>query len=93
MVGFGGLGIFGAVPRFTEARWIKYYKGIIGSLVGDYGPFYTGLALATAWWYWLRFRGRVVPLALELDGRAVAPDRWTAIIVVGGDLGLPGPLL
>ena len=38
MVGFGGLGIFGAVPRFTEARWIKYYKGIIGSIAGDYGP-------------------------------------------------------
>lgn len=92
MVGFGGLGIFGAVPRFTEARWIKYYKGIIGSLVGDYGPFYTGLTLATAWWYWLRFRGRVAPLVLKLDGQAIAPDRWTAIIVVGGDLGPDFPI-
>jgi diacylglycerol kinase family enzyme len=92
MVGFGGLGIFGAVPRFTEARWIKYYKGIIGSLAGDYGPFYTGLTLATVWWYWLRFRGRVSPLALELDGQPIAPDRWTAIIVVGGDLGPDFPI-
>ena len=92
MIGFGGLGIFGAVPRFTEARWIKYYKGILGSLVGDYGPFYTGLALATVWWYWLRFRGRVVPLVLDLDGEAIPPDRWTAIIVVGGDLGPDFPV-
>ena len=92
MVGFGGLGIFGAVPRFTEARWIKYYKGIIGSIAGDYGPFYVGLTLATVWWYWLRLRGRIAPLVLELDGQAIDPDRWTAIIVVGGDLGPDFPI-
>jgi diacylglycerol kinase family enzyme/thymidylate kinase len=92
MIGFGGLGIFGAVPRFTEARWIKYYKGIIGSIAGDYGPFYTGLSLATAWWYWQRLWGRVVPLVLELDGVAMEPDGWTAIIVVGGDLGPDFPV-
>jgi diacylglycerol kinase family enzyme len=92
MVGFGGLGIFGAVPRFTEARWIKYYKGIIGSLAGDYGPFYTGLTLASAWWYWRRLRGRIGPLVLELDGQAIKPDRWTAIIIVGGDLGPDFPI-
>jgi len=92
MIGFGGLGIFGTVPRFTEARWIKYYKGIIGSVAGDYGPFYTGLTLATLWWYWQRLRGRIVPLVLELDGEATEPDRWTAIIVVGGDLGPDFPV-
>ena len=92
MVGFGGLGIFGAVPRFTEARWIKYYKGIIGSLAGDYGPFYTGLTLATVWWYWQRLRGRIGPLVLELDGQATRLDRWTAIIIVGGDLGPDFPI-
>jgi diacylglycerol kinase family enzyme len=92
MVGFGGLGIFGAVPRFTEARWIKYYKGVIGSIAGDYGPFYTGLTLATIWWYWLRLRGRIAPLVLELDGAAIDPDRWTAVIVVGGDLGPDFPI-
>lgn len=92
LVGFGGLGLFGAVPHFTEARWVKYYKGIIGSLAGDYGPFYVGLTLATLWWAWLRFRNRVVPLALELDGLVAGPQRWTAIIVVGGDLGPDFPL-
>jgi diacylglycerol kinase family enzyme len=92
MVGFGGLGIFGLVPRFTEARWVKYYKGIIGSVAGDYGPFYVGLALATACWVWLRLQGRVGRLTLELDGQAVEPDRWTAIIVVGGDLGPDFPI-
>ncbi len=92
MIGFGGLGIFGAVPRFTEARWIKYYKGIIGSIAGDYGPFYAGLTLATVWWYWQRLRGRVVPLVLELDGDATEPDGWTAIVVVNGDLGPDFPV-
>ena len=92
LVGFGGLGIFGDVPRFTEARWVKYYKGIIGSIAGDYGPFYVGLALATAQWFWLRSRGRIAPLVLELDGEAVGPDRWTAVIVVGADLGPDFPL-
>ena len=92
MVGFGGVGVFGAVPRFTEARWVKYYKGIIGSIAGDYGPFYVGLTLATIWWAWMRLRGRIAPLILELDGAAVGPDRWVAVIVVGADLGSDFPL-
>ena len=92
MVGFGGLGIFGAVPRFTEAPWIKYYKAIFGSVAGDYGPFYVGLTITTVWWYWLRLRGRIAPLVLELDGRAIDADWWTAIIVVGGDLGPDFPI-
>ncbi|UCC90783.1 MAG: hypothetical protein JSW24_01065, partial [Dehalococcoidia bacterium] len=32
LVGFGGLGVFGEVPRFTESRFIKVYKGVLGSL-------------------------------------------------------------
>ncbi len=92
LIGFGGLGIFGDVPRFTEARWVKFYKGIIGSIAGDYGPFYVGLALATAQWSWLRLWGHVAPLVLELDGEAVGPDRWIAVIVVGADLGPDFPL-
>ena len=51
-----------------------------------------GLSLATVWWYWQRLRGRIVPLVLELDGETIGPDRWTAVIVVGGDLGPDFPL-
>ncbi|MGA9348782.1 MAG: diacylglycerol kinase family protein [Anaerolineae bacterium] len=47
LVGFGGMGVFGEVPRFTESRLIKVYKGVLGSLLGDLGPFFVGLALAT----------------------------------------------
>jgi hypothetical protein len=35
MVGFGGFGLFGDVPRFTESRFVKYYKGILRMLFGD----------------------------------------------------------
>jgi diacylglycerol kinase family enzyme len=92
LVGFGGLGIFGAVPIFTEARWVKLYKGVLGSLFGDYGPFYVGLSLATAWWYVQRARGRVPSLQLELDGGVTTPQRWAAVVAVGGDLGRAFPL-
>ena len=92
LIGFGGVGIFGAVPIFTEARWVKTYKGVLGSLFGDYGPFYVGLSLATAWWYVQRARGRVSELRLELDSDVVPPRRWAAVIVVGGDLGRAFPL-
>lgn len=92
LVGFGGLGIFGVVPRFTEARWVRLYKGILGTLFGDYGPFYVGLALATMWWYVERSRGRVPPLSFELDGEQVGTASWTAVIVVNGDLGSAFPL-
>lgn len=92
LVGFGGLGIFGAVPIFTEARWVKLYKGVLGTLFGDYGPFYVGLSLATAWWYLQRARGRVPELRLELDGDTLPVQRWAAVIVVGGDLGRAFPL-
>ena len=92
LIGFGGLGIFGAVPIFTEARWVRLYKGILGTLFGDYGPFYVGLSLATLWWYVQRARGRVPELRLDMDGDVMAPQRWAAVIVVGGDLGRAFPL-
>jgi len=91
LVGFGGLGIFGDVPRFTESRWIKLYKGVLSTLLGDYGPFFVGLALATVWWYGRRLRGRVPAMILEFDGEAMAPTVWSTIIVVSGDLGKPFP--
>jgi len=92
LVGFGGLGIFGDVPRFTESRAVKLYKGILSTILGDYGPFFVGLALATMWWYGQRLRGRVPVMRLELDGETVGPDHWSTVIVVSGDLGSAFPL-
>ena len=68
LVGFGGLGVFGDIPRFTESRLIKAYKGVLGQLFGDLGPFMTGFALATAYWNVERVRGRRPRLSLVLDG-------------------------
>ena len=74
------------------ARGPSAARAIIGSIAGDYGPFYAGLTLATVWWYWQRLWGRVVPLVLELDGDTTEPDGWTAIVVVNGDLGTDFPV-
>lgn len=92
LVGFGGMGAFGEVPRFTESRLIKLYKGILGSLLGDLGPFFVGLTLAAGWWQLQRLLGRVPPLSLTLDDHQVPPETWGAVLVLNGDLGAEFPL-
>ena len=92
MVGFAGLGVFGEVPRFTETRLIKVYKGVLGTLLGDLGPFFVGLALSTVWWQLQRLLGRVPPMSLTLDGQEIPPDTWGAVLVLNGDLGADFPL-
>ncbi len=92
LVGFGGMGAFGDVPRFTESRLIKVYKGILGSLLGDLGPFFVGLALAAGWWQLQRAFGRVPPMSLTLDDHHIPPETWGAVLVLNGDLGPEFPL-
>jgi diacylglycerol kinase family enzyme len=92
MVGFGGAGIFGEVPRFTESRFIKLYKGVLGSLFGDYGPFTVGLSLAAVSWLLQRRLGRVPPMSLTLDDERIPAATWGAVVVVNGDLGSDFPL-
>jgi diacylglycerol kinase family enzyme len=87
LVGFGGFGVFGDIPRFTESRVIKLYKGVLGQLFGDLGPFMTGFALATAYWNAERLRGRRPPLTLVLDGEELPLETWVSVIVMNGDLG------
>jgi diacylglycerol kinase family enzyme len=87
LVGFGGLGVFGEVPRFTESRFVKAYKGLLGQLFGDLGPFMTGFALATVSWSAARLLGRRPRLSLLLDGEELAPETWVSVIVMNGDLG------
>ena len=45
-VGYGGTGIFGRIPHYTENRFVKYYKGILSQLFGDLGPFFVGASLS-----------------------------------------------
>ena len=92
LVGFGGIGVFGEVPRFTESRLIKVYKGVLGSLLGDLGPFFVGLALATGLWQLRRLSGRVPPMSLTLDDHHIPPETWGAVLVLNGDLGAEFPL-
>ncbi|MGE5690245.1 MAG: diacylglycerol kinase family protein, partial [Pseudomonadota bacterium] len=87
LLGFGGFGVFGEIPRFTESRFVKAYKGVLGQLFGDLGPFMTGFALSTVHWNLQRARGRRPRLSLVLDGEELAPAVWVSVIVLNGDLG------
>jgi diacylglycerol kinase family enzyme len=87
LVGFGGFGVFGEIPRFTESRLIKTYKGVLGQLFGDLGPFMTGFVLATVYWNLERVRGRRPRLSLALDDDELAAETWVSVIVLNGDLG------
>jgi diacylglycerol kinase family enzyme len=92
LVGFGGIGVFGEVPRFTESRFIKVYKGILGSLLGDLGPFFVGLGLAAGRWQLQRILGRVPEMSLTLGEETIAIATWATVLVVNGDLGADLPL-
>jgi diacylglycerol kinase family enzyme/thymidylate kinase len=87
LLGFGGVGVFGDIPRFTESRLIKTYKGVLGQLFGDLGPFMTGFALATVYWNVERSRGRRPRLTLVLDEEELGPEIWVSVILLNGDLG------
>jgi len=91
-VGYGGTEIFGEIPYFTENRFIKYYKGILGQLFGDLGPFFTGMSLVLLRRLLVpRWRSRRV-WEIVADGRTVATGRFRAMIIVNGDLGPDLPL-
>jgi hypothetical protein len=86
-VGYGGAGIFGRIPHFTENRYTKYYKGILSQLFGDLGPFFTGASLASLetvvkGWF-VGKRG----WKITVDGTGVDEGFYQAMIIVNGDLG------
>lgn len=85
--GYGGAGIFGRIPHYTENRFIKYYKGLLGQLFGDLGPFFVGAALAAIE---TTIRGvfrTPAEWTIRVDGREVSRGRLQALIVLNGDLG------
>jgi diacylglycerol kinase family enzyme len=86
-VGYGGAGIFGRVPHYTENRFIKYYKGVLSQLFGDMGPFFCGAVLASLDRTFLGIvRGRP-RWRLDVDGREAVRGRYRAMIIVNGYLG------
>ncbi|MFA6456541.1 MAG: diacylglycerol kinase family protein [Bacteroidota bacterium] len=91
-VGYGGAEIFGDIPSYTENKFIRYYKGILGQLFGDLGPFFVGASLASV--------GRLTTSILHgkrkwnivVDHQNVAENYYQAFIIVNGDLGKDLPL-
>lgn len=86
-VGYGGAEIFGEIPRFTENRFIKYYKGILGQLFGDLGPFFVGTSLAVIAKTLRQIMRVKRRWEIEIDGQVLAQDHYQAIMIVNGDLG------
>ncbi|MFH1843806.1 MAG: diacylglycerol kinase family protein [bacterium] len=86
-VGYGGVELFGRIPHFTENRFMKWYKGILGQLFGDLGPFTTGMILALGERFLKAPFGKRVTWNIRVDGADIPPDRYHALIVVNGYLG------
>ena len=86
-VGYGGAGIFGRVPYFTENRFMKYYKGVLSQLFGDLGPFLVGSSLAAMEKVLRLPGGRCGPWSISVDGEERSQGRYQAMIIVNGDLG------
>jgi len=86
-VGYGGAAIFGRIPHYTENRFIKYYKGVLGQLFGDMGPFFVGTTLTVLERLLKRMARPEGPWRIEVDGREVSRRAYQALILVNGDLG------
>lgn len=92
IVGFSGAELFGEIPTYTENRFIKYYKGILGHFFGDLGPFTVGILLAAlgktlSEIFRARKRWRIFA-----DDKEVDENYYQAFIIVNGDLGKDLPL-
>jgi diacylglycerol kinase family enzyme len=91
-VGYGGAEIFGDIPTYTENKFIKYYKGILGQLFGDLGPFFVGASIAcVAKTSKSIFRGKR-KWKIFIDDKPVSENYYQALIIVNGDLGKDLPL-
>jgi diacylglycerol kinase family enzyme len=90
-IGFGGVGIFGIVPYFTESRFKRYYKGILGQFFGDRGPFISGLILSTLKYYKDKFF-RKIRFIVDTGEKTFTAEQYSSIIIMNGDLGKDFPL-
>lgn len=89
--GYGGVEIFGEIPLFTENRFTKYYKGLLGQFFGDMGPFYVGASLSSIKKLaYSPFRSRT-SWHIEIDGEHIATKPYQALMIVNGYLGRDMP--
>ncbi|MFC1726746.1 diacylglycerol/lipid kinase family protein [candidate division KSB1 bacterium] len=91
-VGYAGAGIFGEIPYFTENRFTKYYKGVLGTILGDLGPFFIGASLACIRKYIRNIFIRKNKWKIFVDGFETAENYYQTFIIVNGDLGKDLPL-
>lgn len=92
-IGFGGVGVFGDIPYFTENRLVKYYKGLLGTLLGDRGPFVVGANCALIKHYIDNLLQRTPKFSLIVDNDlTIPPDKYNSVIILNGDLGKDFPL-
>jgi len=92
IIGFGGVGVFGDTPRFTENRFIKYYKGFLGTLFGDLGPFLVGVNLALLKYHLDTLRGRASRYEIVAGDIVLPMKRYVSTIILNGDLGEDFPI-
>lgn len=86
-VGYGGAGIFGRIPHYTENRFIKYYKGILGQLLGDLGPFFVGTLLSILEKAIKQIGRKKTLWRITVDGKIKSEDNYQTMVIVNGDLG------
>jgi diacylglycerol kinase family enzyme len=86
-VGYGGAEIFGRIPHYTENRFIKYYKGVLGQLFGDKGPFLVGALLAIMEKSIKCIAQKKRAWKISMDGKETSCSLYQAMIIVNGDLG------
>ncbi|UCC39093.1 MAG: hypothetical protein JSV96_15000 [Candidatus Aminicenantes bacterium] len=86
-MGYGGAGIFGRIPHYTENRFIKYYKGILGQLFGDRGPFFVGALLSVVEKAIKRTWRKKVAWTITVDGKKASQGYYQAMVIANGDLG------
>jgi diacylglycerol kinase family enzyme len=92
LVGYGGAGIFGRIPHYTENHFTKYYKGILGQLFGDLGPFFIGAALSILDKVIRQVGRKKTAWRITVDGKETSQGYYQAMIIVNGDLGPDFPL-
>ena len=90
-IGFGGVGIIGIVPYFSESRFKKYYKGVLGHLFGDRGPFLFAVNLAMFKYYTDRLF-RKTRFIIDMGEEVFPAEQYANIIIMNGDLGEDFPL-
>ena len=90
-ISFGGIEIFGIVPYFSESRFKKYYKGLLGQWFGDRGPFLFAVNLAIFKHYKDKIFSRT-RFVIKTEKREFPAEQYSSVIIVNGDLGEDFPL-